>query len=108
MTSNDEMFGPDDDGLHEPSGDFYETQTFWYSFFVAERAMGPWLYTSVRQSAGVSGGGLWLWDGDAVEPWAIPFYQQFSWLKLPSERGPERVSFPNGTSIVRREPLMSY
>jgi len=108
MDDDTPMFGPEDDALHEPSEDFYETETFWFSFFVPERSIGAWLYTSVRQRAGVTAGGLWLWDAEAVEPWAIPFFQQFAWLKLPTERGPERLSFANGTSIVRRTPLMAY
>jgi len=101
-------FGPDDDALHEPSGDFYETETFWYSFFVPERSIGAWLYASVRQNAGVTGGGMWLWDATATDPWEIPFYEQFSMLRLPHDRGPDRLLFPTGMSIVRTDPLYGY
>ncbi|MET0144093.1 MAG: hypothetical protein ABW328_04820, partial [Ilumatobacteraceae bacterium] len=101
-------FGPDDDAVHAPGEGFYETETFWYSFFVPERGIGAWLYTSIRQNAGVSAGGLWMWDGGGVEPRDLPFYNQFSWLKLPTVTGPERVELANGLTIVRRQPLMSY
>jgi hypothetical protein len=108
MVQVEQPFSGIDDGLHDPSANFYETETFWFSFFVPERALGGWLYTSVRQTAGVSGGGLWIWDATAVDPWAIPFYEQFSALKLPDERGGEKLSFPNGMQVIQREPLMAY
>lgn len=97
-----------DDGMHASSSDFYDTETFWFSFWVPERGIGGWLYTTVRPTAGVSGGGMWLWDATSADPWCIPFYEQFAHLKVPTERGPERLAFPNGMSIHVREPLMSY
>ena len=40
---NDEsQFSEADDGLHDLSG-FYDTETFWFSFFVPERSLGGWL-----------------------------------------------------------------
>jgi hypothetical protein len=39
----DQPFTAVDDDLHVPSTDFYETETFWFSFFVPERALGAWL-----------------------------------------------------------------
>ena len=106
-TINSTQFTEVDDGLHELSG-FYDTETFWFSFFVPGRSLGGWLYTTVRPVAGVSGGGAWIWDADAVDPWAIPFFEQFSALKLPVGASPQRLAFPNGVTIVRREPLMAY
>ena len=73
-----------------------------------ERSIGGWLYTTVRPVAGVSGGGAWIWDATSVEPWSIPFFEQFSALKVPTDTTPDRLAFPNGVTIVRREPLMSY
>jgi len=108
MTIYDE-FTPVDDGLHDPTGDFYETETFWYSFFVPERAIGGWLYTSLRATAGTCAGGAWIWDDKATDPWHIPFFEQYSWLKYPDRPDtPERLALPNGTTIQVREPLMSY
>ena len=108
MTAVDHPFGPDDDDLHTPSADFYDTETFWFSFFVPEQALGAWLYTTVRQTAGVSGGGAWIWDATGVDPWEIRFFEQFSWLKVPAQHSPARLAFPNGAVITRRQPLMSY
>lgn len=94
--------------MHPATGEFYEAETFWFSFFVPERAIGGWLYTSVRPSAGVSGGGMWIWDASAAEPWRVPFFEQFSHLKLPTETGPGRVAFPTGMAVTTRVPLMAY
>jgi hypothetical protein len=106
-TIEDTQFSEVDDGLHELAG-FYDTETFWFSFFVPERSLGGWLYTTVRPCAGVSGGGAWIWDATAVDPWSIPFFEQFSALKLPTGTTPEHLAFPNGVTIVRRRPLMAY
>ncbi|WP_375485123.1 hypothetical protein [uncultured Mycobacterium sp.] len=101
-------FGPQDDALH-PSGDsHYETETFWYSFLVPERRIGAWVYASVRHNAGVTSGGMWVWDDSAVHPIDSPFYEYFAHLKPPAERGPQVVAFPTGMRIEVRQPLMSY
>src|ERR1700754_4189803 len=90
-------FGPADDGLHPPkSASFYETETWWFSFFVPERALGGWLYASVRQNSGTSGGGAWIWDRTGPAPWDAPFFEQFSHLKLPATRGPDVMEFTTG------------
>lgn len=104
----DNGFLPADDGLHEPSDNFYENETFWFSFFVPERAMGAWLYSGIRQNAGVSTGGLYVWDGTATTPSDIPFYESFSWLRPPTEAGPDLVALPNGITITTVEPGMVY
>jgi hypothetical protein len=106
---SEEQFTAVDDGLHAPSGDFYETETYWYSFFVPERQLGGWLYTSLRANAGTCAGGAWIWDRSATEPWRIPFFEQYSWLRFPQQpHGPERLEFPTGMKVHVREPLMSY
>lgn len=104
----EQPFTAADDSLHEASSSHYETETFWFSFFVPDRALGGWVYTSVRQRAGVTGGGLWIWDATGVDPWEIPFYEQFACLKLPTVRAGTHLSFPTGMQIVQRVPLMSY
>jgi hypothetical protein len=102
-------FGPADDGLHPPGSDsFYETETWWFSFFVPSRAMGAWLYASVRQNAGTSGGGAWIWDRTGPAPWDAPFFEQFAQLKLPSTRGPEVVEFTTGLTVRTVQPGWSY
>jgi hypothetical protein len=101
-------FGPDDDGLHAPGDSHYETETFWYSYFVPERHIGGWIYASLRQNAGVTSGGMWLWDDSAAHPIDSRFYECFAHLKPPTERGPELVAFPTGMTVQVREPLMAY
>ena len=103
----DRQFTSADDGLHEPSGSFYENETFWYSFFVPERRLGGWLYTGVRQNAGVTHGGLWIWDDSGHLPWTTRFYEGFAHLKTPPS-GSGDLSFATGMTIKVREPLMSY
>ncbi|WP_234794186.1 hypothetical protein [Mycolicibacterium flavescens] len=77
-------FGPADDMLHPPGESHYETETFWFSFFAPERAIGGWVYASVRQNAGVTAGRMWLWDGSTPHPIDAPFYKYFAHLKLPT------------------------
>jgi hypothetical protein len=104
-----EGFTRADDGLHAPGDSFYENETFWFSFFVPEQRLGAWLYAGVRQNAGVTHGGLWIWDDNgSLAPWDTPFYEHFSHLRLPSGRGPEEMRFPTGFTVRVREPLMSY
>lgn len=103
-----DRFTPEDDDLHPPAGDFYHTEAFWYSFFVPERALGGWLYASVRGTLGATAGGMWIWDATATDPWDLPFFEQFGHLKAPSVRSPGRIDFPTGMSVVTREPGMSY
>jgi hypothetical protein len=104
----EQEFAAVDDGLHAPGDSFYENETFWYSFFVPERKIGAWLYAAVRQNAGVTAGGMWIWDDRSAQPWDLPFYQQFSHLKLPSDHSPGHIAFPTGLTVDVREPLMSY
>jgi hypothetical protein len=103
-----DVFTADDDDLHVPSDNFYETETFWYSFFVPERALGGWLYASVRTTAGETAGGLWIWDDTATTPWELPFYQNFGHLKPPRTLAPGHLEFPTGMSVRAVEPGTVY
>ncbi len=104
----DHALTPADDGLHDAGDDFYGTETFWFSFFVPDRRIGAWLYTTIRRAAGICGGGLWIWDDAGAAPWDLPFYEQFSWLRPPVDTGPAKLAFSNGMTVAVREPLMSY
>jgi hypothetical protein len=101
-------FTATDDELHEASDNFYENETFWFSFFVPERSWGAWLYAGVRQTAGVTHGGMWLWDETSSSPWEVPFYEQFQQLKLPTSPEPGLMVFPTGLQVRVIEPLVSY
>lgn len=107
MTSPEPVFGEADDYLHPVSDNFYENETFWFSFFVPERNIGAWIYVGVRQNAGITHGGLWMWDDTAVETWNIPFYEGFSALKPPVFDGRKLMS-PTGATIEVLEPGMVY
>src|SRR5215213_9164721 len=108
METARDTFGPIDDSPHQPSDNHYETETYWFSFFVPERAIGGWLYASTRANVGVTAGGAWMWDDGGVAPWDLPFYENFSHLKLPRETSPGQVEFPTGMSVAVVEPGMSY
>jgi hypothetical protein len=103
---NDE-FDAADDSLHTPTESFYDNETFWYSFFLPERRLGGWLYTGVRQHPGVTHGGMWIWDESGHLPSDCRFYEGFSHLKAPANRGPN-FAFANGMGIEVLDPLMSY
>ncbi|WP_256789310.1 hypothetical protein [Frankia sp. AvcI1] len=108
MDDDPDRFTPADDGLHTASEDYYETETFWFSFFVPDRALGAWLYASVKHNAGGTAGGCWIWDATGSAPWDIPFYEQFAHLKAPSQPSPGRLTFPTGMTVQVREPATSY
>jgi hypothetical protein len=97
-----------DDGLHASSGSFYETETFWFSFFVPERRIGAWLYAGVKREPGVTTGGLWMWDEVGADPWDLLFYEQFAHLKPPTAVSARRTEFPTGLTVDVLEPGVSY
>ena len=105
--TTDGGFTAEDDGLHPVSDNFYETETFWFSFFVPERNIGAWVYVSVRANAGTTGGGLWLWDHTGSEPWNVPFFEGFSHLKPPKFEDGVLTS-PTGATITVVQPGMEY
>ncbi|AFR49413.1 DUF7065 domain-containing protein [Gordonia sp. KTR9] len=107
MTSTEAQFTAIDDELHPVGDSFYETETFWFSFFVPERDIGAWIYTSIRQNVGATAGGLWMWDRSATLPWDIPFYENFTALKMPTIDG-QTLRSPTGARIDTVEPGMVY
>ncbi|WP_280231726.1 DUF7065 domain-containing protein [Nocardia cyriacigeorgica] len=107
MNSSASGFSQIDDFLHDPSDDFYHTETYWFSFFVPERRVGAWIYLGIRQNAGTTGGGLYLWDHTATLPWDLPFYEQFAAVKLPTLTG-ATLSCATGATITVIEPAKVY
>jgi len=105
---NSEDFAPSDDGLHDPGDDFYFTETYWFSFFAPERGLGGWLYSGVRPNAGVTAGGCWIWDRSGTDPWEIPFFEQFNWLKSPSRADAHQLVLPNGNTVTTVDPGETY
>jgi hypothetical protein len=103
-----EEFAPSDDGLHGHGDEFYFNETYWFSFFEPERGLGGWLYSGIRPKAGVTGGGCWIWDRKGTDPWEIPFFEQFNWLKPPSAADAYQLVLPNGNTVTTVESGQTY
>jgi len=103
-------FTADDDRFHtaELSDRWWETETSWFSFHVAERRLGGWLYTMVRPNIGTVAGGVWVWDDTAALPWEVPYSANYSALQLPAGQDLDDITLPTGVSIKVVEPTMGY
>jgi hypothetical protein len=99
---------PDAFHFDEMGGDWWETETAWFSFFVAERRLGGWLYTLVRPNIGTVAGGAWIWDDGASLPWEVRYSANYSALELPANADLRDVRLPTGVSIRVLEPTRSY
>ena len=113
MTSVDDdrasLLTPDDDDFHDPPDDswwFHETCWFW--FYVPDRALGGWLYNYVRPNIGIAGGGCWVWDDTSFLHWEVPYYANYSNLRLPTTRDLRDFTFPSGVSVKVDDPLTRY
>src|SRR5688500_13225451 len=58
------LLSPEDDSFHPIESDrWFEHETSWFAFYVPEeRNLGAWVFNYIRPNAGVSGGGVVLWD----------------------------------------------
>jgi hypothetical protein len=97
------VLGPEDDGFHEHSDHWWETETAWFSFNVPGRRMGGWLYNQVLAVQGVCNGGAWVWDDTG-----ILYEVNHNGLPLPAGLDLRDCALPNGNSIRVLEPLMRY
>ncbi len=103
------MFTAADDDFHPPaSDDPWFTETCWFSFNIPERNMGCWLYGWVRPNMRNAGGGVFLWDATAAEPWNIPYYKYQYTQPLPAHSHLTDFTFPEGYSVRTLEPLRRY
>jgi hypothetical protein len=106
---NEKLLGPGDDNFHPPPDDnWWWHETCWFWFFVPERKLGGWLYNYVRPNIGVAGGGCWVWDDTAYSIPEVPYYANYSNLRLPEERDLRNFKFPSGTTVEVLEPLKRY
>jgi hypothetical protein len=103
-----EVFAPSDDGLHDPADEFYFNETYWFSFFAPERGLVGWLYSGIRPNVGVTAGGCWIWDSSGTDPWEVPFFEQFNWLKPPSRADAQKLVLPNGNTVSTVDPGLTY
>jgi hypothetical protein len=106
--TDSENFAPSDDGLHDPGTEFYFNETYWFSFFAPERGLGGWLYSGIRLNTGVTAGGCWIWDPTGTDPWEIPFFEQFNWLRPPAIADARQLVLPNGNTVTTVDPALTY
>ncbi len=104
------VFTPADDGFHfdQLSDRWWETETCWFSWHVAERRLGGWFYNMFRPNIGTVAGGAWVWDDAADLPWEVPFSVNYTALRLEPGADLRDIALPNGVSIRVLEPCTSY
>ena len=68
--------------LDELAGDWWTTETAWFSFAHPERGLGGWLYTLARPNIGTVAGGAWVWDATAHLPWEVLYSANYTALEL--------------------------
>lgn len=108
--ADDPVFTPGDDAFHfsEMGEGWWQTETAWFSFSVAERNLGGWLYSLVRPNIGTVQGGAWLWDDGAHLPWECLYSANYSALELAKDADLRAVTLPTGVSMRVLEPTRSY
>jgi hypothetical protein len=104
------VFTARDDRFHfdEMGGDWWATETAWFSFCHPERRLGGWLYTMARPNIGTVAGGAWIWDDSAYLPWEVLYSANYTTLQLPCDQDLDDITLPTGVSIKVIEPCMSY
>ncbi len=99
---------PDDDHFHPvPTADPWWTETSWYSFAVPERNLSGSIYPLFRPNLGICSAGVYVWDGTAVEPWAVPYARTFWHLPLPDGDLTD-FTLVNGLRYECVEPMQQY
>ena len=104
------VFTPDDDGFHGhlASGEWWFTETSWFSFHHPERRLGGWFYTMVRHTPGTVAGGAWVWDDTAHLPWEVLYSSNLTATQLPPDADLRHVALPTGVSIDVVVPTLGY
>jgi len=104
------IFTERDDRFHfeEMAGDWWATETAWFSFSRPERRLGGWFYTMARPNIGTVSGGAWIWDDSAHLPWEALYSANYTALELPRDQDLNDITLPTGVSIRVIEPCMSY
>ena len=104
------IFTSRDDRFHfdEMEGDWWATETAWFSFSHPGRRLGGWFYIMVRPNIGTVAGGAWIWDDSAHLPWEVLYSANYTALELPRDQDLNDIMLPTGVSIRVLEPRMSY
>lgn len=94
------VLGPEDDDFHTPSdADPFWNETVWFSFTIPERNIQGYVYPWVRANQKLLGGGVWVWDHSAHQPWDILFWDNQYNLPFEVTGDLRDIRFPNGISI---------
>jgi hypothetical protein len=77
---------------------------------VPDRNLGGWVYSQAQPNAGLSNGGVWLWDDTASFSWEIPYFVNYWGLQLAprAERDLRDFEWPSGVHVKATKPLMNY
>jgi hypothetical protein len=99
-----------DDDFHEPpSRGWFEHETSWFAFYAPQhRNLGAWVFNYVRPNAGLSGGGVVVWDDTTWFHMEVPYYRHYQAMRLPAQRDLRNMVFPSGVSLKTLEPLRRY
>lgn len=99
----------DDDFHAPPTAKWFEHETSWFAFYVPEhRNLGAWIFNYVRPNAGISGGGVVVWDDTTWFHMEVPYYRHYQAMRIPEPRDLRDVELPSGISVKMLEPLHRY
>lgn len=102
-----EQLTPADDSFHPPANsDRWWTETCWFSFDQPGRNLSATIYPLFRPNLNVCSLAVYIWDGEACEPWAVP-YQRFLWHLAMPTTDLTRLDL-EGLRYEVIEPLMRY
>jgi hypothetical protein len=82
------------------------TETTWWGFLVPDRALGGMIYTLFRPNLGVATLLVAIWDGEATEPWRVPYHRSQWHIPFPAADLDDLEV--GGLRLRCREPLRSY
>ena len=98
---------PADDRLHRASEPHpLWSETAWFGFSVASRALGGTVYPLFRPNLGVCSVGVHVWDASAHEPWRVP-YSRGQW-HLPMPEGDLDHAEVGGLELTCEKSLSRY
>jgi hypothetical protein len=100
------------DNWHIPpwSTKWFEHETSWFALNIpSERNMAGWIFNYIRPNAGISGGGVVLWDDTGWFHMESPYYRHYYAMPKPKEELDLRdFRFPSGLAIKMLEPMTRY
>ena len=102
-----DLLSPADDSFHAPAtSDRWWTETCWFSFDQPGRNLSATIYPLFRPNLGICSLAIFLWDGSASEPSAVP-YGLFRWHLAMPDTDLTALQL-EGLRYDVVEPLMEY